>query len=160
MIQQQHIKTDGLSIYDNLEIADYSFVAYEDPMCPRKRKTTYEGKITQLSRMHHKEKINTRASTRRTIIERIETSKSQRIAHIMSSDPSIMYRVHSMKRSELEYCIQFGSICSKFQRRKCISKSPRKANEPTRRRIMTSRWSKEQVDAYSQVVFASHTSIT
>ena len=76
-------------------------------------------------------------------------------AHI--GDPSILHRIHKMTRSELEYNILYAEKCLM---RLSPKHTPGYLLKPSRRRLITSRWTPRAADSYHNMIYKSDVPIT
>ena len=74
--------------------------------------------------------------------------------------PHILHRIHAMKRSELEQTIRFAKQNTKIKIKKKINKPNKDINKPSKRRTITSRWTKTAKDAFERHQQQSYVPIT
>ena len=148
---------DNSDIYKTLKEADHIYIAYSDPLLPRRHEINTEPQIhTSLEPLTN---MNTSTPIRtRKLIHDLSNHKDyfQR-GRARIGDPSILHRVHNMSRSELEYNVQYADTCLK---RLSSTHTPGYLLKPSRRRLITSRLSERAADAYRNMIYKSDTSIT
>ena len=146
---------DGSDIYEILGKAEKIYIAYEDPRHPREREVILKHIIhdppTAPEIME-----STPVRTRKVIQAMSLSDNNYTAGRATREDPSILHRVHTMNRSELEYVIEFAVTCKKRQ----TKRTTHNPSKPAIRRAITSRWTKRSIDSYTSHLMASHTSIT
>ena len=147
---------DGAGLYTILNDSSKIFIAYEDPINPRKKKYTQETQIKDAG--HAKiDKTSTPVKTR-SAIKKLRLSNDQYTqGRSYINEPSIIHKIHKMKRSELEYIISFAEECKKKYIRNPKTPTP---DQPAKRRLITSRLSKRSKEAYNNHLYESHIPIT
>ena len=146
---------DGSDIYDILGKAGKIYIAYEDPRQPMAREVISKHMIHDPP-TDPKPMASTPVRTREMIQKLSLSDNSYTAGRAAREDPSILHRVHTMNRSELEYVIEFAITCKKRQ----VTRITHNPDKPAARRAITSRWTKRSIDAYTSHLMASHTSIT
>ena len=147
---------DGSDVYDILGKSDEIYIAYEDPRHPRAREVVLKHMIHDPpTATAHTE--STPVLTRKAIQKLHLSDNKYTLGRTTHGDPSILHKVHTMNRSELEYTVEFAVTCKKRQHTARTAQNP---DRPATRRAITSRWTRRSIDAYTSHLMASHTSIT
>lgn len=148
---------DQKDIHEIIRKSDHTYIAYDDPLDPRRPETTTGPQIHSTSETTPDIDTSTPIRTRKYIRNlSTHTDAFQRgRAHI--GDPSILYRIHTMTRSELEYNILYAEKCLT---RLSSTHTPGYLFKPSRRRLITSRWSSRATDSYRDMIYKSDVPIT
>ena len=144
-----------MDLYKILEEADSIFIAYDDPCSPRKKVCTHESQID--NNYEKTDNASTPVKTRRAIKKLGLSNDQYTQGRALINQPSIIHKVHRMRRSELEYTISFAIECKKKQTGKRKGKA---TDRPASRHLITSRFSKRSINAYNNHIYESHTPIT
>ena len=147
---------DKSDIYKILQEADYIYIAYTDPLLPRGHEINTDPQI-HTSLEPSTDMDTSTPTTTRKLLHKLSSHKDyfQR-GRSRIGDPSILHRVHSMTRSELEYNIQYADSCLK---RISSTHTPGYLLKPSRRRLITSRLSQRAAESYNNMIYRSDTSI-
>jgi hypothetical protein len=139
-----HTHTEHDDIYNIITDAQHTYIAYDDPHQPRSRQSDTSSQVCLLGPRVPPPRTSTHARAKATIESLGQHESGNGPLHEAMHTPTIIAKLHTMTRLELESVIE--SYRSLQKRRRA---QPDKNIRLTRRRTMTSRWSAAQKIAYS-----------
>jgi hypothetical protein len=148
---------DQKDIHDIIRKSDHTYIAYDDPLDPRRPDTTTGPQIPARPDTPPVADTSTPIRTRKHIRNLSKHTDAFHRGRAYIGDPSILYRTHTMTRSELEYNILYAEKCLM---RLPSTHTPGYLLKPSRRRLITSRWTSRAADSYRNMIYKSDVPIT